>query len=332
MEFLRTVVQQDVVLTASAQTDLIDLPVNPLSHILLTLRGRNDSATLSNYSFLTDFTAFITNIEVLFKGQSIIEGSLQDLMVLNALLTGFVPGLTQELNTDNNERAATFMLSFSRVPYWAKEAFPATSRGEFQLRITAGANPTGMDAFRMQVETVELINATPERFCKYTTYVGTAGSTGENDRDLPRGNPILGTLLFGTTISQITSGVNTIETAKVLVDNREQYYPLANFETLHGEMMRRLPSQFGLQNHFHSVDVTAVNATLTTGVDTGDVEFTDELLSKYAFLDFDPLKDTEYALMTEGKGRVAVRFNYGDTAVMRFMPIELMSIAGARPA
>lgn len=326
MEFLRTVIQQDVVLAASAQTDLIDLPVNPLSHLLLTVRRRNDTGTLSNYNFLTDFTDFITNIEVLYKGQAVIEGRLDDLMIMNALLTGYVPGLTQLLNTDNNEPAATFMLSFSRIPFWWLEAFPATSRGELSIRITTGAFPTGADAFRMQLEAVELVNANPERFCMYRPYTGTAGSTGDNDRDLPRGNPMVGVLLFGTTVSQLTSGVNTVETVKLLVDNREQYYPLANWETLHGEVTRRVVNPLFLQNHFHSVDPTAINATAAS--DTGNMELTDELLNRYAFLDFDPLRDGSYALQTEGRGRVSLRINYGDTAVMRFMPVELVSVGG----
>lgn len=323
-QFLQSIVQQDVTLSASSVTDLIDLPVNPISHILLTIKARNDTPTLSNYRLLTVFTSFVTNIEVLFKGQAVIEGTLADLMVMNALLTGYQPGLYNTLNTDDNLRAATFMLSFSRVPFWTEEAFPATSRGEFQIRITTGANPTGADFFQLQLETVELLNVTPRRFCKYTTYVGTSFSTGDQDRDLPRGNPILGTLLFGAGVQTTTGGVNTVETVKLLVDNVEQYYPLVNWEGLHGQMMRRMTGNGVLQSHFHNV--------LSTGgvaLDTDQQEYTQELLNNYAYLDFDPLKDGEFALQTEGRGRVALRLNFGDTGVMRFLPVELMSVAVA---
>lgn len=327
MEFLRTILQQDVALTASSVTDLIDLPVNPLSHILFTLRGANDTGTLSDYRYLTQFTSFVSKIEVLFKGQAIIEGSLADLMILNALLTGFCPGQGDVLNTNNGERWATFMLSFSRVPFWAEEAFPATSRGEFQLRVTTAAAQTGMDTMRMQVETVELLNADPKRFLKYTSYTGTATATGDNDRDLPRGNPILGVLLFGTTTPVGTATTNTVETAKVLVDNLERFYPLANWETLHGEMMRRLPGQLALQGHFHNVGNSAT--FLTAPADTDQMELTRELFESYAYLDFDPMGDGEYALQTEGRGRVSMRLNFGDTSAMRFIPVELMAVAGA---
>ena len=330
MEYLRSVVQQDVALTASSQTDLIDLPVNPISHILLTIRGRNDTGTLANYRLLQQFMDWVTNIEVLFKGQAIMAGSLQDLAMLNAVVTGFVPGFNQAQNTDNDFRACTFMLSFSRVPYWKEEAFPASSRGELQLRITTGAAPTGMDAAFMQVETVELINVNPMRFLKYTAYTGTATATGEADRDLPRGNPLVGTLLFGTTVQQVTASANTIETVKLLVDNREMYYSLTNWETLHGELLRRIPPKMGWQGHFHNVGASAT--FLTVPADTDQPEFTEEGIERYAYLDFDPIRNNDFLLMTEGRGRVALRINYGVTDAMRFIPIELVPVAGAQAA
>lgn len=323
-EFLRTVIQQDVALSASSQTNLIDLPVNPLSHILFTLRAVNNTATSTNFRMLTAFLDFVTKVEVLYKGQAIIEGSLQDLMVLNSLLCGFKPGLVANLATDNNERAATFMLSFSRVPYWLEEAFPATSRGELSLRITTGANPTGADAFRMQVETVELLNAAPKRFCRYTTYTGTQVVTGENDLDIPRGNKLVGVQLFGTTVSTTTSTVNTVETVKLLVDNQEMYYSLANWEGLHGELLRRIGSNFNVQPHQHTLVATG-NTALNT---VDEPIFTNSTFEKYGFLDFDPLKDDNFLLDTNGRGRVAMRVNFGDTAAMRFMPIELMNVGG----
>ncbi len=327
MEFMRSVIQQDVALTASAATDLIDLPVNPLSHLLLTLRGRNDTGTLSNYRMLTQFLDFVTNVEILYRGQAVISGSLRDLAVMNAVLTGFTPGLGQVFNTDNDFRFATFMLSFSRIPYDPMEAFPASSRGELQFRLTAGAAHTGMDAFFLQLETVELINANPKQFLKYTSYTGTGTSTGELDRDLPRGNPLLGVGLFATTVGNTTSAANTIEQVKLLVDNREMYYSLSNWESLHGELQRRIPTSLSLQAHTHNVGASAT--FLTAPADTDQPELVEEVIENHAYLDFDPLKDGTYALQTEGRGRVAMRINYGDTNAMRFMPVELVAVSGA---
>lgn len=323
-EFLRTVVQQDVSISASSVSDLIDLPVNPISHILFTVRALNNTSAPVNYSKLADFASFFSNIEVLFKGQNIIQGSLTDLMILNALLTGFVPTLGGAQNTDNDNRWATFMLSFSRVPFWREEGFPATSRGEFQLRITSGSAPSGLDNFTVQVEAVQLVNESPSRFLKYTTFTGTQGTTGDADHDLPRGNPILGVLLFAANLDSTGGAAHTIEQVKLLVDNVERYYPLSNWETIHGEALRRIPSQLGVQAHFHHLSSDIASDNLE--VDTYEDEMVEELLQRYAYLDFDPLKDGEFALQTEGRGRVSMRVNHGDTGAMRFMPVEVMGV------
>lgn len=325
-EFLHTVVTQEASLAASSQTALIDLPVNPMSHILLTLIANNNTGTLTNYRALASFAAFLTTVEVLYKGQAIIQGSLTDLMIMNAILTGYIPFQQDQVDTNDDQRSITFMLSFSRVPYWMEEGFPATARGEFQIRLTSGAAPTGMDTMFFSIETVEILNATPSRFLKYTAYTGTASATGRDDRDLPRGNPLLGVLLFSTNISQTTSGVNTINDVSVRVDNVERFYSLANFYTLHNQLARKLgPTWMGLQSHFHDLTDTAASG----GGNSGQEQFTDELLESYALLDFDPLRNSEYALVTEGRGRVSMRMDFGDTAAMRFMPVELVSVAGA---
>jgi hypothetical protein len=62
--------------------------------------------------------------------------------------------------------------------------------------------------------------------------------------------------------------------------------------------------------------------------DTDQNEQVAEYIDHYAYLDFDPLKDNEYALMTEGRGRVALRINFGATDAMRLIPVELMSVSG----
>lgn len=326
MEYLRSVISQDVALSDSSVTDLIDLPVNPMSHLLLTLRGRNNTTTLSNYRMLKSFTDYITNVEVLYRGQAVVQGSLADLMTTVAAVTGLSPGLAQVFNTDNDFRSATFFIPFGRFLFDPDECFPATSRGEFQIRITTGAAPTGMDAIFLQLESVEILNANPSRFIKYTAYTGTGTSTGELDRDLPRGNPIVGVNLFATTVANTTSGVNTVETVKLLVDNKESFYTLANWESLHGDLKRRVPSIMALQAHVHNLNGTS--SFLLGSQDTDQPELTEELMENYAYLDFDPRRDGSYMLQTEGRGRVSLRINYGDTNAMRFIPVELVSVQG----
>jgi hypothetical protein len=326
-QFLRSVIQQDVTLTASSQTDLIDLPVNPISFILFTVRGLNNTTTASNYRFINGFVDFIKNIEVLYRGQNIIQGSLQDLSVVNAILTGFTPNLGNAVYLDNYFRSMTFMLSFSRVPFWQEECFPATTRGELQMRVTTGAYPSHMDFLQMQVETVELLGAEPSRFLKYTTYNATASSVGELDRDLPRGNSLAGVLLSSAALQQTTSGVDTIEQVRLLVDNVETYYALSNFESLHGELRRRIASPFTLQSHHHLI--TSTSSFILSAFDSGQPQYENAYLERYGYLDFDPLKDGNYLLDTRGAGRVAMRIKYGDGNAASFIPIEVIELKKA---
>ncbi len=80
-QFLRSVLQQDVALAVSTVQDPVDLPVNPLSHILLTVKALNNTGTVTDHRFLIALMRFISNIEVLFKGQAIIQGNLTDLAI-----------------------------------------------------------------------------------------------------------------------------------------------------------------------------------------------------------------------------------------------------------
>ena len=322
-QFLRTVLQQDVSLAASTVQNPVDLPVNPLSHILLTVKALNNTATITNHRFLVSLMAFISNVEVLFKGQAIMSGSLQDLAVLNALLTGVTPWQSNAVETDNSVRMATFMLSFSRRPYWMMEAFPPVRRGELQLRLTSGAAPTGLDTLVLQTETVELLDATPERFLKYTTQTKTPNATGNHDVDLPVGNPILGVQLFGTTVPTVASFNASIGQVRSLVDNVEVGFAETNWETLHGELGRRLKGMMEYQGHIHSV-----NAAGAGREDTEQQEVEQEVSENYAYLDFDPLNDMSFALMTANRARVHLRINADVADAIRVIPVEMVSVRG----
>jgi len=314
-------------LAVSTTIDLVDLPVNPLSHLLLTLEALNDTGTLTDYQVLAGFLNFIDRVEVIFKGNSIISGDLNDIAVLSGLLTGYVPGQVHQIRTNNDRRAVSFLLPFGRRLFSPMECFPATSRGEFQFRLSSGAASAGMDNVTYSLESVELLNVNPERFTKMTTFTGTATATGEADRDLPRGNPILGVLLFGTTIGATLESANTIRDLKLLVDNKEMFYQLANWDVLHGEISRRLPGPFTLQPHFHGVDIADAGGTYRASLQP---ELLNGILENYAYLDFDPHADGEFALITEGRGRVHMRITFGATDAMRYLPVELMMVQGAK--
>lgn len=319
---IRSVVQQDVALAASTTLDPIILPVNPLSYITFTLRALNNTGTITDYSFISDFMAFITNLEVRFKGHTIIGGRLLDLAILNALMHGFKPIQGNVGSTNNDTRFATFVLSFSRRPFWREEAFPAVRSGELTLHITSGAAPSGLDGFTIQVETTELLGVNPMRFMKYTTQSRTFSTTGNNDLDLPIGNPILGILLFGTTVPTGTSFNATAGQVRVLVDNVETDYAATNWESLHGELGMRLMDSLAWQAHFHDV-----NAAGAGEEDVRETQLTPETIENYAYLDFDPLKDGSYQLPTAGKSRVQLRVNADVADAIRVMPLEMFNVS-----
>lgn len=319
---IKSVLQQDVALGASTTLDPIILPVNPLSFITFTLRALNNTAVLTDYSFIRDFMAFVTNLEVRFKGHTIIGGRLQDLAMLNALMHGFKPVQGNVGSADGDSRMVTFIISFSRRPYWREEAFPAVRSGELTLHITSGALPAGLVGFTIQIETTELLGVQPMRFMKYTTQARAFSTTGNNDLDLPIGNPILGILVFGTTVPSGVSFNATGGQMRILVDNVETDYASVNWESLHGELGMRLKSPLSWQGHFHDVDAAGVGEE-----DTREMQLTPEVVDNYAFIDFDPLMDGSYQLPTAGKSRVQLRVNADVADTMRILPLELFQVS-----
>ena len=147
--FLREIVSPFQALTASADIVPVDLPVNPTTHYLLTLEGTQVAETAAGlYAALADFLNVITAASVRHKGEQIIGGSLYDLAVLNARVTGMHPHGTKVSDDLAKVRTLTVPLSFSRRPFWHEEAFPATQRGNLRFFMSAGALPASFSAMR----------------------------------------------------------------------------------------------------------------------------------------------------------------------------------------
>jgi hypothetical protein len=318
--FIRQVLAQDEAVAVSTVVTY-DLPVNPLSHILFTLKALNDTGTITAYSVIAALLAQVSQIEVLYKGQAIISGNLRDIWALNRRLTGFL-GLQLNLEKTNNEvRGLTVRIGFGRMPFWAAECFPASRRGELQLRVTYAAAQTGIDGLVAQIETVELLEAAPERFLKYTTLTRTPAATGDSDADLPIGNRILGVLLFGTSFPAGTSYNASFGQTRLLVDNVEFGYSLANWETLHGEFLAVGGDERYIE-HIHRNNQAVAGTEDNTGVQ----QESGHILENYGFLDYDPMQDLEYAIETEGHARVHLRINADVADAQRIIPVELITI------
>jgi hypothetical protein len=325
MEFLRQVLVQDETLAVSTQrTD--DLPVNPLSLILVTLRNLNDTGTLTDYGTVQSLLLQIARLEVLFKGSAIVSGSLADLARLNGILVGGGPFQTSMSNVNNDVRSVTVPILLGRRPFWAAECFPAVRRGELQLQLTSAAAVAGLDTLTIQIETVELLGAAPTRFLKYTTISRTPAATGDSDVDLPIGNKMAGVLLFGTSAPTGATQNASFGQLRLLLDNVEHYYARTNWETLHNELMRRVQETSQSAPHMHLENVAAMYAQFAqTEQDQQVLGF----WNNYAYLDFDPHTDDQWLLDTHGRARIHMRVNADVADAQRILPLELIEVAQA---
>mgnify|MGYP001557934460 CR=1 FL=1 len=353
--FLQSIVIPTQTLAVST-TVTFDLPINPLSHIYLTIRLLNNTGTAAltlNYTTLAQLLATITRVEVLFRGSAIISASLTDIAVAYMILTGRQIWGGQLDHIDDNVRQITIPIPLGRLLYNRSECFPATRKGELQLQITSGAAVAGIDTLTIQAETVELIDANPQAYLKLTTATKDPGGVQEEDLDLPIGNIVAGVLIFSTTPpagAAATIGINNIQ---MLVNNVQRYYPRTNWETLHGALTQRL-DPLVLNSHVHAIHRTTAAGLAASAVSiadgvagavTGGVAATGaatnliaatsgilqqsyvaDFMENYALLDLDPTRDLTYALDTLGLSRFHLRISHGIDEVIRAIPFEIVRV------
>lgn len=330
-QILRTVLIPDEAQAADGVPSF-DLPVNPLSHILLTVKALNETATIGNYRWITALLDMITDVRITYRGASVIQGSLTDLAVMMGVHAYWGPWQGNAVETDNDVRWVTVPLVFGRKPYDAMECFPATRRGDLVLTLTTDVAVTGADTLVLQAETCELLEARPERFTKITTSSKISNAVSEHDIELPIGNDLLGVLLRDAAPSQAAAFTSQFGRVAIEVDNVETVYAESNWESLHGEMLRRSHGLMSLRPHIHSVNAAGVARENTLEQQEGNAG--SSLLDHYALLDLDPLRDGSYALKTAGAARVNLRVDtqVASATAMRVLPIELVPIAAAATA
>ena len=322
MRFLRSVVQPNATLTASAQFGPIDLPVNPLTMLLLSISVTNAApAALNTYQAIDDVIDQITSVIIKHKGENILQGSLRDLMVLNALVCNAYAGAHSMSEASADVRRFTFPLCFSRRPYNPREAFPATSRGNLTFELVAGALGTGYSAATIQIESVELIEADPSQYLKYTTQSRTS-VVGQFDQPLPIGNPLLGIIGFDTAMATPTTGLSSWGTVKLLKDNVEQYFPNSDALTLAAELRGRFDRGGSWIGHTHQFNGAAAGLA-----ETDEADYRAAIGSSgYFYLDFDPLDDDSYMLETAGAADIKIRGVGTAASAVRLLPVELVKV------
>lgn len=321
--YLRSIVQDQQTLAATGEITLRDLPVNPLSMLYLTLLLEEPAQQVTNaWRLFDDFYAAVDNLRVIHKGENIIQGNLQDLMMVNAFYQRALPFGTHLSGVGNN-RAMTFPLCLGRRPYDHESCFPATSRGNLQFGMNVlDITPGTATALQWMLEAVELIEDEPTHYAKYTTQQRAMTATGRQKVPLPLGNEIMGVLLFEPTTEIAATETFAWGKVKLLKDNVEQYYPLSDFETLAGMLGMQLGIPTVWPGHVHAFNGAAA------GLDNSDESQVGNSfgMQGYAYLDFDPLRDYSYQLDTEGAANLVIRGSGDEATAIRYLPLERVKV------
>lgn len=319
--YLRTIVQEPTTLAATGEIAGVDLPVNPLSMLYLTLLTEEPAQQAAiTWQLLSDYYAAIDNIRIVHKGENIVQGNLADLMMVNHMLTGALPFGTH-LSGIGNNRAMTFPIGLGRRPFWHNEAFPATSRGNLRFHFNVlDITPGTATALQWALEAVELIEDDPQQYIKYTTNTRALAATGRQRVPLPIGNELVGVLLFDPATEITTAEAFAWGKVKVMVDNVEQYYGESNWESLRASLGRHGLAMNAL-GHVHVFEPVA-------GVVTSEEQKRlNEPPHQYGYLDFDPLQDDSYLLETAGHADVELDLNSDVSAgTARYLPVELVRV------
>jgi len=301
MEFLKSIIVDNETIAADG-IETYNLPVNPVSHLILTICADNVGAVEAT---VAQICALITNVHVLHRGTTVLQMSSADLLALNHVLFAKTPMRGQQSATITDITWLSLVIPFGRKMYDPNECFPQSRAGELQIQLTCVIATAALDGLKVQLEAVELYGANPARHLKVTTIVDDALVVGDNDIDLPIGNPYAGILLYSTTKPTGTLWTTTIDKLKLLANNKEHYFASGNFESLRGELINRPGMEAGY--------LTAIGL------------YGHDHIAHYVYLDFDPRRSDLFLMETAGMNALKLRITGGDTNEARVFPIELRS-------
>lgn len=294
-----------------------DLPVNPLSGILIHIKPLNETSTFTTFDGLSAILDAINSIDVIWRGITIFSASGRDARML--LLHRWHRDVVQNnmINTDNARRSIVLPILFGRRWGDREEGLPATRKGELKIRIDVDVADTAYDDFRYSIETLEIPNANFRNFTRVTTISQTLAATGNNDIELPIGHDLRGLLLFQTTAFAGATPAPGLGRIEILVDGSQRGYTSTDVEVaraisaLVGHNVTRFPEHV----HFADLDGSA-------DADIEPPEQVETLLDNYVYLDFDFLRDDSYVLDTKQAKRLVLRTNAEQAEAIRVLPVE----------
>ncbi len=313
---IHSILRQPAAVTADGD-EVFDLPVNPLSLMFLNLLPLNNTGTISDYQAMQGLLSAVDNIQVTWRGASILNLSGQDMAayLMWASMIGFQ--VTNLRETDDERRSLVIPLIFGRTPYAADECLPATKKGELEANITWDIADTGFDGLQRSVETVELPGANPTHFQRLVTISQTFAATGINDVDLSIGNIVRGILLFGTTGWTGAVPASTIGRLSLLLNNIETWYSSTDWE-----VSRAASAALGYRVPPYLDHIHGINAAGAGQEDTQAQQIEAALLANYTYLELDPTHNDLHSIDTRGASRFHLRITADAANAMRAIPVE----------
>lgn len=298
MEFIRSNLVQDLTISTGVLTR--DLPTNPISHLIITM----DAFNVTDEATLAELLAFINSVQVTNSGQTIYNLQSEDIYAQNIKLFKHMPILTGKLATDNYQRSLTLMIPFGRRIFDPDECLFGAKKGDITLRVDLTAPATSADNGTINIEVVELPDASPSQYLRSVLKVVSApGATGENEVDLPIGNRLVACGMRQTSIA-IASGITSgVQEARLLFDNIERGYASARVQSLVGD-------QISFRNGQHG-------AIAAQGL---------EPAINVIWLDYDPVGDSNFLLDTAGASRVHLNLDMGVDEATYINIMELVKI------
>jgi len=306
-----TILHERVALAAGAVPLDKDLPINPISFLTIVLKLINDG--VATVPTMANILGVLSNVEVLLDGRSLVQGSLADLAVMTQALWGVGPTLQPITGVDDNVLHCAVHIPFGRQAWMQNEALPTTRKGDLTLRLTPAAAFTGVQTLLLTVEVRQILDVAPERFLKYVTSTKTPTATGPHEVDLLTGPDYIGTLFYGTTKPHDASQLASIGKLKLKVDDVEQMIPETRFEALYAEWQTKWQLAEDVRQHVHVVA-------------GGPASYIDNMYAHYLYVDFDPMKDLTYRLITRGRSRCHYVITADVADAIRFLPVEVVGL------
>lgn len=298
MEFIRSNILKDH--TSATETIEKDLPTGPLSHLILALSGCQDTDEVT----IAELLAFINSIEVTKKGVGIVSMQSEDLYGLNCFLYRKHPIKTNNITTTTATTTLGLIIPFGRKIFDPDECYPATKKGDLTVRLDMTILSSSADSGIVNLEAVELVDATPTHFMKSTLKVVTApGATGDNDVELPLGNEIIGLQIRRASGPANAGHVYGVLAASILKNNKQFGYASAQAQALEADRIFRLgglPSSMLLQQEI--------------------------LPPKQFWMDFDPNDDGKWLLQTADATSIKLRLDMGVDEVTNVTILERVAV------